>query len=434
MSFVFAALFARQAGADAAAEPWTYYVSPDGSDSSPGSVKFPWHTLQHAANSARPGDIVLVEPGEYAGFVLGWDLPQGARGGEKGAPITYMAMPGATITDRNRRTQDGIDLEPGCPYINIEGFTVKNTTGGIGRAGIRVTGSDHVRIIGNVCLDNGDWGIFTSHSSDLDIERNIAGRSKKQHGIYVSNSSDHVIVRGNWCFENANCGLHMNGDLSQGDSGLITNALVEYNVIYGNGKHGGSAINCDGLQDSIIRCNLLYDNHSSGISLFKIDASQGAKRNWIVNNTIVMAADSRWALNIKDESTDNTVCNNILFNANPGHGSIQISSDCLPGFLSDHNLVENRFSIDEERPMTFQAWQKMTGDDKNSRVATPDETFRDAGGHDYRLATRSPALGAGQLVGSPKGATVDMDGVAFGATPDIGTYHSTTRPAEHAGK
>jgi hypothetical protein len=38
-------------------------------------------------------------------------------------------------------------------------------------------------------------------------------------------------------------------------------------VIYGNGEKGGSAINCDGVQDSLIRNNLLYGNHASGISL-----------------------------------------------------------------------------------------------------------------------------------------------------------------------
>jgi hypothetical protein len=104
----------------------------------------------------------------------------------------------------------------------------------------------------------------------------------------------------------------MNGDLSQGGNGLISGARIERNVIHGNGENGGSAINCDGVQESLIRNNLLYGNHASGISLYRIDVAEGAMNNGVVNNTIRMAPDGRWAINIKNRSTDNTVSNNIL--------------------------------------------------------------------------------------------------------------------------
>ena len=44
----------------------------------------------------------------------------------------------------------------------------------------------------------------------------------------------------------------MNGDESQGGDGMISGALVERNVIYGNGVGGGSGINMDGVTDSVV--------------------------------------------------------------------------------------------------------------------------------------------------------------------------------------
>jgi hypothetical protein len=57
--------------------------------------------------------------------------------------------------------------------------------------------------------------------------------------------------------------------VSQGGDGIISGALVEANTIYGNGLGSGSGINCDGVQSSVFRNNLLYNNHASGISLYQ---------------------------------------------------------------------------------------------------------------------------------------------------------------------
>ena len=43
----------------------TYYVSPSGSDSNPGSSAQPWRTVQKAANAAAAGDTVMVRAGTY---------------------------------------------------------------------------------------------------------------------------------------------------------------------------------------------------------------------------------------------------------------------------------------------------------------------------------------------------------------------------------
>ena len=224
----------RASAAQADSPAHTWYVAPTGDDDAAGTAGArPAHTLQRAARAVAPGDTVIVRSGKYAGFELGWDGPQN---GAKGKPITFKAEKGATIDSRNEKTPDGINLE-GASYIVIEGFTIENADGSIGRAGIRSVTNSHVVIRGNSTDDCGTWGIFTSHSDDLLIENNVASRSKKQHGVYVSNACVRPIVRGNRMFDNHECGLHMNGDLSQGGTGVITGALVENNIIYGGKRH-----------------------------------------------------------------------------------------------------------------------------------------------------------------------------------------------------
>ena len=115
-------------------------------------------------------------------------------------------------------------------------------------------------------------------------------------------------------------------------------------MIYDNGRGGGSGINCDGVQNSTIRNNLIYNTHASGISLYRIDGGGGSTGNLVVNNTVLVAADGRWALNIQSGSTGNTVRNNILYNDHSFRGSIDISADSLAGFSSDYNVVMDRFT------------------------------------------------------------------------------------------
>ena len=214
-----------------------------------------------------------------------------------------------TITQRNATTPDGINLE-GADYVTIDGFNVV----GMPRTGIRSVINHDVILRNNNLDQNGYWGILTGFSDDLLIENNVASRSVQQHGIYVGNSGDRPIIRNNVLWGNHANGIHMNGDVSQGGDGIISGALVEDNIIYDNGLGGGSGINCDGVQNSLIRNNLIYNEHASGISLYQIDGGGSSTGNLVVNNTVLVAADGRWALNIQDGSTGNTVRNNILYN------------------------------------------------------------------------------------------------------------------------
>lgn len=392
----------------------SFFVATTGNDAAAGTSAAPWRTLQHAADVVQAGDSVTVRVGTYVGFDLRTDGTAASR-------ITFQAEAGVAINARNARTPDGINLE-GADYVTIEGFALN----GLPRAGIRSVLNQHVTIRNNTADSNGTWGIFTGFSDDLLIENNVTTRSVAEHGIYVSNSGDRPVIRNNLIWGNRGNGIHMNGDLSQGGDGLISGALVERNTIYDNGRGGGSGINADGVQSSRIQNNLLYNNHASGISLYRIDGAAGSKNNIVVNNTVVQAADGRWALNIQSGSTGNTVYNNILYNNHSFRGSIDVSQDSLPGLTSNYNAVMDRFTTNGGNSvLTLAQWRSATGQDANSIIATPSALFVSVAGNDYHLSATSPAIDRGTATLAP---TTDRDGNPrpSGGGWDIGAYERQT--------
>jgi len=414
----------------AAAPAADFWVKNGGDDAADGtSPRTAWATLGHAADAVNPGDTVHVADGSYQGFYL-------SRSGAAGNPITFRAEgSNVRITADNGTTPDGINVE-GAAYVVIDGFIVNDRT----RAGIRVAVSQFVTVENCHTGNNGRWGIFSGFADDFTIANNEAHHSQAEHGIYVSNSGDRPVIRGNLVHDNHANGIHMNGDASQGGDGVISHALVEQNVIYGNGAGGGSGINMDGVSDSVVRNNLLYANHASGISLYQIDGATGSQRNVVVNNTILVASDGRWAVNVNSGSTGNTVLNNVLWNDHPFHGAITIDASSRSGFVSDHNAVIGRFSVDGgDTVLDLGDWQAL-GWDASSFVATPAALFL-VPGSDFHLLDPGPAIDTGTPTDAPP---VDLEGNArpVGAGVDVGAYEAqltscgngTADPGEQCGE
>ena len=96
-----------------------------------------------------------------------------------------------------------------------------------------------------------------------------------------------------------------------------------------------AAMNFDGLQNSVIENNLLFNNHTSGIVLFQEDGATASIGNPVVNNTVVMASDATAAIRVLDGSTKNVIFNNILL------GGSQIDSQSESGMQMDFNIVSH---------------------------------------------------------------------------------------------
>lgn len=441
----------------------TYHVAPPtagGSDANTGAEGQPWATLQYAANQVNVGDTVVVHAGTYAGFNIG-------RSGAPGAPITFLAQPGvlvnaeaARFNGQTHRARINMDT---VTHIVIDGFEVTGTNDQRNsKAGIRMVAppgstedeAGFITVRNCHVHHNGEWGIFSGHVHRITVENNNVHDQYDEHGVYLSNSADNHIVRGNRIWNNSAQGFHCNSDASQGGDGVTTGVLVENNVIWnnaigsnyidGNGvartsPGGGSAINFDGVRGSVIRNNVLYNNHASGISLYRIDGLLGAGNNVVVNNTIINGSSdnpaTRWCINITDGSTGNVVFNNILLNYHSFRGSIIISSDSLPGFVSDYNIVMNRLDPDGDgptSPLSLAQWQAQTGQDAHSIVAAAGSwgsLFEDLGTWDLRLAKGSAAENAGAAsIGGENAPSVDAAGVSRpqGGAFDIGAYERSS--------
>lgn len=396
----------------------TYVVAPNGSDNSPGTGAAPWRTLKHAARSVRAGDRVEVRAGSYAGFGL-------RTSGTEGAPIEFIADDNVVITGGNGRARDGINLE-GASHVVIDGFEVI----GAKRAGVRAVGpssggqrfSQRVTLRNLRTRNNRVWGVFTGFVNDLLIENVEASGSVEQHGIYVSNSGDRPVVRRCRAWGNHASGIQLNADASAGLDGVIEGALVEQNVIYDNGRRGGAAINLDGVRDSRIVNNLLYNNHASGVALFQIDGGAPSTGNTIAHNTIVQPSDGRWAIVLENGAIDTTIANNILLNAHVFRGAISVSADSLTGLASDHNALKPRFSTNSgNSAIPLGAWQFSAARDRNSVAADAERLFVNPADGDYRLRKDAPAR---DLATAEHAVAVDLNGDPrpIGAAADAGAF------------
>ncbi len=399
----------------------SYFVDPAGSDAAAGTTNAPWATLQHAAVTITAGDTIIVRAGEYAGFVMGWDFP---NSGTAAKPIVWQAEPGAVIVTPNNKTPDGIDIEQ-CDYVVIDGFTVRPQINSDGwRSGIRIGGGGTGDVLRNNIVSvrmSEKYGIFSSFTTNLLVEHNTVTGSRNS-AIYTSNSAVRPTVRDNTISDAGENGLHFNGDVGQGGTGIIADAIIEGNIISNTGQGGGSAINCDGIQNSVIQNNLLFDNHGKGIALYQIDASAPSINNEIVNNTVVMADGSQYALTIKDGSTGNHARNNILLNEDAVSGAINISPDSLPSFVSNYNVVTPRFTLtDGNDHISLATWQATTGQGLASSASDPALVFVDPSISDFHLASGSPAIDAGTASQAPP-TDLENNARPAGARYDVGAF------------
>jgi hypothetical protein len=365
-------------------EPADLYVAETGSDANRGTASAPFRTLQHAADVVKAGQTVRVRPGKYAGMNF-----YRQSGGAQGHPIRFLADPGAIINSSAKvgpNPDSGINLEPGKGYFTFAGFHVVNSDGSMERACIRNSGNSNVQILANTCENAGTWGIISSVADDVLIQGNLCANSAGEHGLYVGRGSKRVTVRRNIFRNNNRDGFHLNG----GGDGPIESALVEGNVIFGNQFSG---IDADGVRHSVFRNNLVYGNGKHAVTLYNNDTAVGCTDDLFVNNTLV--ASRMFAVQMKPGSTANRFFNNILLQSTERSTYGTFGSSGLPtGLTSDYNVVADRFSTDLGVGHVSKAtWSSLTGQDRHSVIATADQVFANPSADDYRLKSRSPAIG-----------------------------------------
>lgn len=401
----------------------TFFVAPTGNDNAPndGSAGLPFREIRRALTGIAAGDTVLVADGQYKGFNVD------TLAGTAANPITIKAQGSNAVINITTDRSDNRDTiyVTFSSYIVIDGLHSSNAN----RSAMRIDQSQHITARNCVFGNNATWGIFTDFADDLLLESNECFGSVTQHGIYVSNTCTNPTVRGNKLHDNFANGLHMNGDVSQGGAGVITNALVENNIIYGNGAGGGSGINCDGVQNSVFRNNLIYAAQGAGITLYQTDASAPSINATVINNTIDVASNGKWAIQIHNGSSGAVVFNNIFLTHHASRGSIHLTVPAdQQGLICDYNILTTNTNVttpdDDSSNLTFTQWQAK-GFDTHSIQATQDACFVNWVGADYHLSATSPALDKGiGTLGGKTPPTTDREGITRpqNSIYDIGAY------------
>lgn len=400
----------------------TYHVAPPprGSNTNQGTESSPWATLQHAADRVTAGDTVLVEDGDYEPFHI-------TRSGTISARITFKTN-GPNVRIFGQETYDDryVSVSVLGDFVTVEGFKIDVMATGtsISSRGIRVSGTEGSYrsgvIVRNNNVTNAGWvGITTSFAEGVLIEGNEVSNSKGQHGIYIANSADNPVVRGNKVHDNDEAGIQINADGSQGGDGVITNALIENNVLYGNGLNGSGSIELDGAAYTTIRNNLIYGNKTSGINMYRIDGSTSSHHNTIVNNTIVMPSGSRHGIALRSGSTNAFLRNNIVIHLGTAD-SIAVDGASISGLDSDYNIL-TRIENTSGNLINLLQWQSSTGQDQHSFEATASNLFVSSSSADYRLKAGSPAIDAGITIAD---VTADIVGTGRpqGSGYDLGCY------------
>jgi len=396
-----------------------FAVSPQGRDANNCSEASPCREIKRAITLATaPGDVLLVADGEYASFTV-----NGLRG-EPSRPITIFATGHSAVVKSEpecskKKCRDIIVIR-NSHHVVLDGLTSEGAT----RAAVAIFYGDHVVVRNGRFGDNGRWGIITTFADDVLIEHNEVYRSRKEHGIYLSNSGDRPIVRFNVIHDNDGCGIHMNGDYREkpetdksGKSlyagqvdGLISGAVIAGNLIYRNGsgvlanhrRRGGAGINLDGVWDSVIEDNVLFDNAAIGIAAFGDadgieddskedgDGRFGPRGLNILHNTIVMPEGSRPALQLRLSRGVNTVSSNILHHLDQRRPGLELVTPGDAILVTSNGNVLDRVSV-TDRVRTLQAWTRESGQDKLSLSVPIARLFVDPAHGDYSLLPTSPA-------------------------------------------
>jgi hypothetical protein len=368
----------------------TFYVSPTGSDSNPGTQAQPFRNIQRAADVVNPGNTVIVEDGVYTysgSNECVKTIVCLTRGGAPGQLVTFKSRNkwGARVDGQNGVAAAGFGFG-GANYVRIQDFEiygVANAASG-GASGIDVFNSGRFsEIIGNHIHDNGHVCTDTSQG---------------QNGIYIEQNS--VLVEGNL--------IHDIGRLIPGQQGCQPG-----NDFYQNHDHG---IYHSGGDDVTIRNNIIY-NIKGGWAVHAYPNSR-ARMN-ILNNTFAFTNQYQGkygAIIIWDGMTvsDSDITNNIFYLVNTA--AIYVGGSSSPSFSNvrvSNNIVSNGAILRADSSVG--SGLTLVNNRENTDPGLVNPT-----GYDFHLRADSLAIDSGATVPVP----TDFEGRARpqGSGYDIGAY------------
>ncbi len=218
----------------------------------------------------QPGDVVLFRGGIYTergglSFSIDDDEPSDLYiQGSVANPIVVMGFPGENVVINYEYNALGVG---NAQYVTVDGFISTCDAPapgcGPGRSGGDVGGVTNV-IMRNIESLHHTFGIFhflRPKRTNFVMERMVV-HDNGEHGIYLASDvpggDDGITLRDSLSYRNGWTGIQFNG--------LENRVLIENNIIHSNGIQAVSFYN--GVQDSIVRNNLFFNNNRPGIVIY----------------------------------------------------------------------------------------------------------------------------------------------------------------------
>jgi hypothetical protein len=290
-----------------------YYVSPNGSDSNPGTIYLPWRSIGKAAGMVEPGDIVYIRGGVYH------EVVDFSSSGTSKTTINIFAYPGET------------PIIDGINYALPQGY-----------------GAALLKISGNYVYVS---GLEVRYSSYLGVlvegEHSVANRINSHHNLHsgMRISGNYSIIENSQVWSNDM--QNYNGQYPAGDSAALTAsrqpnyAIIRHNVVYMNWGIGLSSYEANG---TIIEGNVVYDNYST--NTYISDTTNALFQRNFIYATGNMNGGTQIGIQVNDEISDPpsaniAIINNIIHGANRNLACYKGSTREMTNVLIANNTFVN---------------------------------------------------------------------------------------------
>jgi len=282
------------------------------------------------------------------------------------------------------------------------------------------------RITHNVVHDNNNIGIdvigFEHTAPDPAVDQ-------ARDGVVSDNLVYNITSKGNPAYRNdeSSDGIYVDGG---------TRILIEQNVIHDVdfGIELASEHKDRATSYVIARNNLVYHNHTAGVSIGGYDPERGHTEHCtVINNTLYdndTSATGSGEFQMQWNMADNVFANNIVYAGSRCLMTLiktEVKSDQPPANI-DHNLYycASRAKASTWKGVAatvtgFEEYVQSSGNDRHSHFQDP--RFVDALAKDFHLQSDSPAIAAGTIDAMPVGE-LDLDGAprVKSGNIDIGCY------------
>ncbi|WP_427160685.1 right-handed parallel beta-helix repeat-containing protein [Aliinostoc sp. HNIBRCY26] len=453
----------------------TYYVSPTGNNSNPGTATQPWRNINYAVGSTSPvtaGDTILIQPGTYTGLVT-----LGKSGNSTSGHITLKANGRVVLRDPdpiNGGFREGVIQSANKSYWIIDGFRIENTSW----AGISLRDASNMIVQNNHTYQTGASGIIVLPenyynggeleitSSNIKILRNTIERANWRWTSLSSTegTQEALSIWGVNGFEVAYNTLKegnregIDAKVGSRNGSIHDNTVTRQALVSGtaNGYRGGPAIYLDGNRAKMFNIdiynNLVYNNTADAIAIADEVTDIGDVSNIRVYNNVIYGngiqgvnggAGIKIDRNVSNVQVfHNTIAKNVqafivvdAYSYTSGYQPYQIQlqnnifadSSYRNGYISNaQNIVLKNNLYTDKFPNFYDNGGGVQSLSSLNNIKVASAGFINLTGNDFHLSSTSPAIN----VGSKDGISYiqfDKDGKARiqSISVDIGAYESS---------